>query len=730
MELVLDHHEREAVFFDLETQSFADLKKVGGRRYAADPSTRVLTAVFLIDSVHHVWIPCDLSSGSAPLFGWGNAAMTPAGSRFPVVVHHCLGLPGPVLQAIADDRVFVGHNLTEFDYHVWRHKIHPLPRRWYDTLFTARAAGLPGKLDDLGKRLTGRGKDEGQAILRKIMRQPDRPPKPGYVAVVARYNVMDVELTELVYRLTLGCGEPDVIAMHLAINDRGVGFDMVLGTTIRDLSLQAIERSVDDINRLTGGALANLRSIPQVHAWLRSRGVNLPDLRQNTIDRFLEAPDEFGTADEDGSAPSVDPVVFPVLRLRQAALRITGAKMERALATVDDDGRIRGLLRYHQAHTGRFSSVHVQIHNLPRALKDLKVEQLVGWYDAGQLTYEALQYAVGHIPNATVDDALSSLVRPALVPAAGKALVISDFNAIELRGTAWVAEEGKLLAQFAAGQDVYCEMAGRIYGREVTKEDETERGVGKVTCLGAGYGMGAPTFSLYCAGQGIDLAAANTSAEACIEAFRSTYPRIAGQPAGWFDGKIVRKGGIWREYTDAAMRVVLDRTTVAVGRCQFTRVDDDLVVTLPSGRELFYRQCRVESRVPSYARMLGLVLKPKPTLVYDGPRGESVLFGGKITENLVQAICRDLLCHAMLRCEQEGLLVAFHVHDEIVLEVLRGQADEALHQLVRIMVTPPPWAPNFPIAAEGFASPRYTKGAFNGWPKYKLSSSDCSHDAR
>ena len=107
--------------------------------------------------------------------------MTPAGSRFPVVVHHCLGLPGPVLQAIADDRVFVGHNLTEFDYHVWRHKIHPLPRRWYDTLFTARAAGLPGKLDDLGKRLTGRGKDEGQAILRKIMRQPDRPPKPGDV---------------------------------------------------------------------------------------------------------------------------------------------------------------------------------------------------------------------------------------------------------------------------------------------------------------------------------------------------------------------------------------------------------------------------------------------------------------------------------------------------------------------------------------------------------------------
>jgi DNA polymerase len=730
MDLVLDHDEREAVFFDLETQSFADLKKVGGRRYAADPSTRVLTAVFLIDGVHHVWIPSGLFSGSAPPFGWGNAAMTPAGCRFPVVVHHCLGLPSPVLQAIADDRIFVGHNLTEFDYHVWRHKVHPLPRRWYDTLFTARAAGLPGKLDELGKRLTGRGKDEGRAILRKIMRQPDRPPKPGYVAVVARYNVNDVDTTELVYRLTLGCGEPDVIALHLAINDRGVGFDLGLGTTIRDLSLQVIERSVDEINWLTGGALANLRSIPQVQAWLRSRGVNLPDLRQNTIDRFLEAPEDFGTDDEDGSAPPVDPIVFPVLRLRQAALRITGAKMERALATVDPDGRIRGLLRYHQAHTGRFSSAHVQIHNLPRALKDLNVEQIVGWYDAGELSYEALQHAVAHIPNATVDDALSSLVRLALVPAAGKAFVIADFNAIELRGTAWVATERDLLARFVAGQDVYCEMASRIYGRPVGKKDETERNVGKVTCLGAGYGMGAPTFALYCAGQRINLAAADTTAEACIEAFRSAYPAIAGQPGGLFDGKIVRKGGIWRLYTDAAMRAVLDRTSVTTGRCTFTRFDRDLIVTLPSGRELYYRQCRVESRVPGYAQQLGLLLKPRPTLVYDGPRGEAVLFGGKITENLVQAICRDLLCHAMLRCEQEGLLVAFHVHDEIVLEVLRGQADEALHRLVQIMVPPPPWAPNFPIAAEGFASPRYTKGAFNGWPKYKLSSSDCSDDAR
>ena len=281
-----------------------------------------------------------------------------------------------------------------------------------------------------------------------------------------------------------------------------------------------------------------------------------------------------------------------------------------------------------------------------------------------------------------------------------------------------------VVALGTTGIIVYCEMAGRIFGHPVARSDKTERRVGKETCLGAGYGMGAPTFALYCAGLGIDLAAADTTAAACIEAFRTAYPAIAGHPAGVCAGQVLRKGGIWREYMSAAMRAVLERTSVFAGRCAFTRAGEDLVATLPSGRELNYRRCRVESRVPGYAGRLGLPPRPRPTLVYDGPRGESVLFGGKITENLVQAICRDLLCCALLRCERAGLPVVFHVHDEVVLEVPRPRAEEALHCLVEIMVSPPRWAAGFPVVAEGFASPRYTKGAFRGWPKLELSSRD------
>jgi DNA polymerase len=723
MHLELTHDPAECVFFDFETQSQADLKKVGGRKYAADASTRVLTADFLIDGTHHAWVPATLWPDRPPPID--ATFVTPRGMDTPIVVHHTPGLPEPVVQAVCHQRIFVGHNLAEFDYWVWSHKLTPLPSRWFDTLFTARAAGFPGKLDELGKRLTGRGKDEGQKILSRITREPHKPPKPGYVAAILRYNLWDVHLTKLVYDLTADHGEADVITLHQAINDRGVGFDVTFGKAIHALSVQAIEKAATEITRLTNGALhaGNLRSVPQVQAWLKTQGVMLPDLRQDTIDRFLEQPDDFGADVEGVPVPSVSPVVFPVLRLRQAALRITGAKLERALSIVDADGRIRGLLSYHNAHTGRFSSSKMQIHNLPRGLSGLDVEALASLHDQGQLTYEAVEQAVAPIPNATVDDALSSLVRLTLVPALGKVFLIADFNAIELRGTAWVAGERNLLDQFAAGQDVYCHMASRIFGRPVVKGDKTERNVGKVTCLGAGYGMSSHKFALYCAAQRIDLAAAGTTADACIESFRAAYPAVAGQPAGVLNGRIVRKGGIWNQYNSAALRAVLERATVRAGRCTFTRNGADLVIALPSGRDLIYRHCRVEDRIPGYVYLLGLPEKLKPTLVYDGPRGEAALFGGKITENLVQAICRDLLCWAMLRCEQAGLPVTAHVHDELICEVPTVAAEAGLRQMVALMSAPPPWAADFPIVVEGFASPRYTKAAFKGWVKNEAKNS-------
>ena len=154
-----------------------------------------------------------------------------------------------------------------------------------------------------------------------------------------------------------------------------------------------------------------------------------------------------------------------------------------------------------------------------------------------------------------------------------------------------------------------------------------------------------------------------------MERYRDAYPAIAGTPVSG-RGTSWRQGGLWKEVEAAARQAVETGMPQAAGRCRFARDSDALVITLPSGRRLHYRNARVEPRVPPYCQALGLEPKEKPTLVYDGPKHVGITtYGGKLVENVVQALCRDLLVAAMLACEQAGLTVVQHVHDELVVEV-------------------------------------------------------------
>jgi DNA polymerase len=714
-------HDDEAVLFDLETRSAADLKAIGGRAYARHPSTRILTLVARIDGVNHCWVPSTLWPGAMPPRIDTVTVPKAYGDPGPVQVYVQPELPQPIVDAVEQDRVFVAHNCMGFDAHVWTQKIHPVPRRWYDTIYAARTAGLPGKLAQIGQRLLGVGKDEGRAILKRVMRDNGKPPPMGYMRPILRYNLCDVLLLKRLFELTAGQDSEDgLLEVHEAINDRGIYFDSELARQIYNLSREAIARATEEIARLTEGTLGkdNIRSIPQVTRWLLGQGVKLPDLRKETVARFLENPEDFAD-EEDGNAPAVSPVVFSVLRLRQAAMRITGPKLDRAMQAVEADHRLRDLLVYHGAHTGRWTSQRVQVHNLPRGMAKLDVEAIL----ARPLTYEVLQGAIEanrkYDPHATPDDILSTLIRPTLRATPGMVLLIMDYGAVECRGTGWVAGEQRLLVVFWKGGDVYIDMATMIFGKPVTKEDKLERNVGKVTVLGAGYGLSAAKFGMYTANQGIDLAAAGVTPEQCIEKFRDAYPCIAGFPAVAIDGKVLRRNGLWHHLNDAALEAILDRKVIDSHHCRFGYDGGCLVIQLPSGRELVYRQARVEDRVPAYCALLGLPGKLKPTVVYHGPRGEAMLYGGKITENVVQAICRDLLADALIRLEAAGLPVLLHVHDEVVCEVPADRAEEALHRMAAIMSTPPAWAEGFPVKVEGFASERYFKSPSKGCAEVK-----------
>jgi DNA polymerase bacteriophage-type len=384
------------------------------------------------------------------------------------------------------------------------------------------------------------------------------------------------------------------------------------------------------------------------------------------------------------------------------------------LLLADEDGRLRDPLVYHGAHTGRWSGRAVQLHNLPRphgVLNDLG--PLIAAVDDPDRFRSLLPATTG------MTDVISALIRPCFRAGSGRALCIADLAGIEARGLAWCAGEQRSLELFATGGDVYLDLATAIFGRTISREDVQERHVGKIGVLGCGYGMGHRRFAAYAAGRGVDLAAAGTTAEAVVDGYRDAHPGIAGtrDDSG---GRSWRRGGLWRDFEAAAKDATTTGSTRSTGHCHFLRDGDALVVGLPSGRRLYYPNARIEDIVPAYCQSLGLPPRAKPTLVYDSPTAIGVTtYGGKLAENIVQAICRDLLAHALIECERQGLSIVLHVHDGIVVESLREEAEQVIRRLTSILSTPPPWAAGFPIEVEGFASERYLKGPPPGTAKVR-----------
>jgi len=167
--------------------------------------------------------------------------------------------------------------------------------------------------------------------------------------------------------------------------------------------------------------------------------------------------------------------------------------------------------------------------------------------------------------------------------------------------------------------------------------------VGKEAQLACGYSMGAAKFASRCAAQGLDLAAAGVTAEQVVEEYRGSYPTIAGRTVS-ANGRIWRKGGLWKDVEEAARAAIQTGKKISAGRCLFYRDGAALVIELPSSRRLYYRNARVENLVPAYCATLGLPEQAKPTVVFDSPKEPATTtYGGMLVENIVQAICRDLL---------------------------------------------------------------------------------------
>lgn len=273
-------------FLDIETYSLCDLRAMGGRIYANDPSTRIMCACIYTDA-YHLWLPTPATKVAWPL-GLPEEKL---------IVHEQPNIPSVFLQD-----TIVAHNGDDFDFRVWRAQGFPL-KNTIDTLPLARAAGYPGALDTLSQRFLGIGKDATASRLLSKACKKDTPPPPGVLSVIASYNVADVVALRRIYEKVRDFAEEPLYSTHLAINERGVLFDRDFARHVRRLANENVERAAAEIETLTDGFLRreDLTKRNRVLEWVRRQGIDINNLRRETVDLMLDNPEEW--VDESTQGP-------------------------------------------------------------------------------------------------------------------------------------------------------------------------------------------------------------------------------------------------------------------------------------------------------------------------------------------------------------------------------------------------------------------------------------------
>lgn len=688
---------------DFETRSACSLRNSGVWRYSLHPTTQVLCLAYRLP----YW-----EAGRTEL--WHPA--------FPI-----LGIQeserGDDLEElftwIDEGGLVEAHNVW-FEYSIWlnilasRHKFPSIAStQWRCSAAKASALSLPRALDDalnamvagIASRLMGMdmpvvGKDkEGALVMRKVSKP--RKPRKKELEIAARHKLkprmywheskvlykrlwaycrQDVLAEETLseYLPDLSDAETQVFQMDRVINHRGFQLDM----EAVDAALRLIAREEKLLNKelatITDGKVKKATQRVQVIKWLATQGCHLDNTQAETIADLLtqNVVEMFGQP------------VFRVLTLMKELGRSSTAKYAKMRDWADTDGRVRGGLLYHGASTGRWSGAGVQPHNFVRGNVD-DIEGLWRTLKTGSRREIASFPDKDGKPVGSVMDALANALRGAIVARVGTQLFVADYSGIEARVLLWLAGDEDGLNIFRSGRDIYCEMAGTIYGRPITKADKTERQVGKAAILGLGYQMGWSKFKDTAAKAGSVLT--EEFAQHVVDAFRKKF---------W------RTKDMWSDQEAAAIQAVKHPgKQVWAGKIRWKMEDRFLYCILPSGRRLGYPDPEIRQRMTPWG-------EEKLSLTYMGINQlnrswqRQFSYGGMLVENIVQAVARDLMAEAMLRIERtDKYQVVLTVHDEILAESDCGEIKE----FEQLMAAIPDWARGCPVTVEGFCAARYRK---------------------
>lgn len=556
------------------------------------------------------------------------------------------------------------------------------PEGWYCTMVHSSMCGLPSSLKQVGDAL-GLEEDKkklatGQALIRYFC-MPCKATKvnggrtrnlpkgdPEKWADFITYNMQDVVTEmEIEKRLLTLYKMPETELSRYWLDQRiadfGIGVDMDLVHKILAYGEVHQQEVLEEGQRLSG---ISISSVSQLKNWIKERtGQTITSLTKTTMDDLI--------------ASQSDPTVKKVLQLRQESGKISIKKYDVFERAVCEDGRIHGTLQFYGSRTGRWAGRLIQPQNLPRnSFDDFPLaRELVKAED-----WETLDMCYP-----SMNDVFSTLIRTAFVPSEGKAYAVADYSAIEARVIAWLADEKWRIQSFHEGKDIYCQSASQMFGVPVEKHGVNShlRKKGKIAELACGYGGNIGALKAFGADK---MGLSDTDMADIIAKWRSASPNICL---------------LWKTFDRMASRAVKmpGRPMSGPKGMTFTVRDGVLEVVLPSGRCLIYQNPRFENN----------------GFVYDGlnqttRKWEAVnTWGGKLTENVVQAIARDCLALAIDRMAAKGYLPVMHIHDEVVVEVPSADREEHLKAVEDIMAEPIPWAEGLELTAAGFTADYYQK---------------------
>ena len=658
---------------DIETRSSVDIGKAGAYKYAQSPDFQILLFAYQMGEEPVEII--DLANGER--------------------------LPNELVAALSDPDVIKHAYNAAFEWYCLNRAGFETPiDQWRCTMAHGLYCGYAAGLDATGKAI-GLPQDKqklatGKALIRyfcvpckptrnngnRTWNQPWHDPKKW--DLFKEYCKQDVvtehEILARLKQFPVPDAEEQQWQMDVLMNAYGVRVDTDLIDGALYIDGISTQKLTDEAVRLTG--LANPNSAAQLVPWLNDHSRKSPedpdvfqDIQKATVTEALGKPDEFPEE------------VLQMLRIRQQ-LGKTSIKKYVAMDTAKGEGdRVRGLTQYYGANrTGRWAGRLVQMQNLPRNyIKTLDYARKV----VKAKNYDGLKLLYGNVP-----DTLSQLIRTAFIPSEGHKFVVADFSAIEARVIAWLAGEQWVNEVFATHGKIYEATASQMFGVPVDKiakgnPEYALRQKGKVATLALGYQGG--TSALIAMGA-LQMGLTEEELPDIVQRWRQANPRIRD---------------LWYAVENAALAVMQTAQPQAIYGLIFA-LEGDLVygqsfltVQLPSGRKLYYPKPFLKEN------QFGKLALHYYTVGQQTRKWEvASTYGGKMTENIVQAVARDCLAVTLERIVAKHLQVVFHVHDEVIID---APMETTVDEICGLMAEPIPWAPGLILKGAGFESNYYMK---------------------